>query len=238
MLIIKGGGTHQIEEKIFPVLDQQLFFLIPGQYHQFKPDSNAEFIFLAIDDEQLSPHTGLFLRDFDFFQGTTELSYIQDKSVLSILKILEEIQEELKSPQLNQEQLIISLITTALIKIQRCFFKVIPTDYAHKKSPELIQKFFKLLSNPNINARFVKEYAKHLYVHPNYLNIMINKHTHQSASSWIHQQCIINAKRALIHSNNSISKISSELGFNNATHFTRFFKHYTKETPKNFRTKT
>lgn len=237
LIVTKGGGEHQIEDKILPVLDHQIFFLVPGQKHHFKPDTQAEFVFLAIDDEQLSPHASVFLRDFEFFQGYSGLDYIQDPSVLSLIKILDEILEELKSAKINSEQLITSLITTFLIKLQRCFIATVPKEKQVKKPPELVQEFFKLLSKPIINSRFVKDYAEKLFVHPNYLNIMITKHTHQSASAWIQQQCIIDAKRALLHSNDSISKIASQLGFSNATHFTRFFKQYTNQTPKNFRTK-
>jgi len=235
LIVSKGGGEHHIEDKTHPVLDNQIFFLVPGQHHYFKPSASAKFTFLAIDDEQLSPHTGLFLRDFEFFQGYSGIDYIQDDSVLSITNVLDEILKELKTDNVNQEQLITSMITTLLIRLQRTFLKIVPPTIKSEKPPELVQDFFKLLSNQNLNSRFVKEFAKQLFVHPNYLNIMINKHTHQSASAWIHQQCIINAKRALLHSNDKISAIAAQLGFSSATHFTRFFKQYTNLTPKQFR---
>ena len=48
-------------------------------------------------------------------------------------------------------------------------------------------------------------------------------------------QTIIDAKRALLHTSHPITQIAQELGFKNATHFTRFFKHIVKKTPIQFR---
>lgn len=235
LLILKGGGTHIIETEQCPVLDNQVFFLKPGQHHFFQPSSKAKFLFLAIDSEILSSYTTLYLRDFNFFQTMSNTTYIQDEKLVELAPLFNEIQLELENTQPNQDILLSSLITTLLVKLERHYLKHKPKKQKNTKLNVLQDRFFRLLSDRNFNSRFVKDYAEKCFVNANYFNVSIKKSTGFSASYWIQQQTIIDAKRALLHSDAPINTIAKTLGFKNSTHFTRFFKQYVDQTPRVFR---
>lgn len=235
LLILKGGGTHTIETEQCPVLDNQVFFLKPGQHHFFQPSSSAKFLFLAIDSEILSSYTTLYLRDFDFFQTISNTLYIQDKKLVDLVPIFKEIQLELENKQTNHDILLSSLITTLLVKLERYYIKHQPKKQKNTKLNELQNRFFRLLSDRDFNSRFVRDYAEKCFINANYFNVSIKKSTGFSASYWIHQQTIIDAKRALLHTNEPINTIAKALGFKNSTHFTRLFKQHVDQTPKSFR---
>jgi len=49
------------------------------------------------------------------------------------------------------------------------------------------------------------------------------------------RQEIINTAKAFLHSDLKINLIAFELGFQEANHFSAFFKHYTNQTPEEYR---
>lgn len=51
----------------------------------------------------------------------------------------------------------------------------------------------------------------------------------------INQRLLLEAKRLLVHTSKSIKHIALQLGFEEATHFNKFFKKYEQVTPKSFR---
>ncbi len=60
---------------------------------------------------------------------------------------------------------------------------------------------------------------------------MVNK----NALQLIHERVLLEAKRNLIYTVQSVSQISYGLGFNDPAYFSRFFKRLTGQPPKAFR---
>ena len=81
----------------------------------------------------------------------------------------------------------------------------------------------------------MKDYAKLLFVNPNYLNEKVKKETGFSASYLIHQSILIEIKKMLIKSHVSLSDIAQHFNFPNTTHLIRFFKKIQNQTPVSFR---
>lgn len=53
----------------------------------------------------------------------------------------------------------------------------------------------------------------------------------------IHERTLIEAKRLLLFTNNSIAEIAHELGFTDKSYFMRFFKKHMNLTAQNYRIK-
>src|SRR5690606_22830534 len=91
-----------------------------------------------------------------------------------------------------------------------------------------------------INEKFkvmkgVKDYAARLCITPNYLNAVCTKVTGKSAGEHIRERIMLEAKRLLLHSDNTVSEIAGELNFDDNPYFCRFFKKYAQITPEQFR---
>ena len=241
LVIKKGGGTHNIDFKEYPVLDNQLFFLRPGQMHQFSPTQETEYSFIAIDNNEIKLNNNIALSQFKFFQSVYAKGYHLVDDVKAIMKSIQQIQEELKpekKSKINQDIIISSYTVILLIQIQQLFnhSKLKKTKQNNTKNQsDLIDEFNKLIDSDTNCKRFVKEYASLLFVNPNYLNERVKLETGHPASFWINQSIIINIKKALLKTTKTLSEIAKEFNFPNSTHLIRFFKKQENITPLAFR---
>ena len=231
LIIRNGAGVHMVDFEYYEVCSNQVFFLRPGQTHQFLPKKDSEFFFVAFDQvDMIQPFT---LKQFEFFQSFYCSGPVQLDEVESIIKHIIDIQYELQHPGAMQSVLISGLVTVLLIKIQRKFAQY--ADQPFHKTNELVAKFNQMIDDPACLFRFVKEFASQLHVSPTYLNDTIRQATGKSASHWINKKQINASKQMLLDHNMNLKVIASTLGFTDATHFSRFFKTHTQQTPSDYR---
>ena len=70
----------------------------------------------------------------------------------------------------------------------------------------------------------VRDYAHDLSVTPNYLNEVVKKVTGNQAYYHIQQRKVLEAKRQAIYHGMSMKEVAYYLGFEDQSHFSRFFK--------------
>jgi AraC family transcriptional activator of pobA len=79
--------------------------------------------------------------------------------------------------------------------------------------------------------------AEHLGLSPQNLNAICRKASGKSASELITEQVTLEAKRYLIHSDKNVSEIAFTLNFSDPSHFVKYFRKATGETPNAFRSR-
>lgn len=236
LIIEKGSGTHLIDDTCYEVKNKQIFFLRPGQSHQFCPDAGSIFYFVAIDQKGILRNTVLNLNDLAYFQRFTSKAFICVEQIDNIKLLVTSIEKALleQGQFPNSALLISSYMSVLLLEIQRLYLQ-------QHSGPNLnyspIVASFNALLESEYTSRFVKDYAKKLFVSANYLNECVRKETHQPASFWLQVSILNKAKRLLRTSNKTVNEIAEACTFPNATHFTRFFKKQTSYTPREFRLK-
>ena len=238
LVIKKGGGFHNIDFVEYPVLDNQLFFLRPGQMHQFSPLKTTEYSFIAIDNNEIKLNNNISLSQFSFFRSLYSKGYHIVDNVDIIMNSIKNIQHELsqkKKHHINQDIIISSYTVILLIQIQQLFDTTPLKKQKNTKQSDLIDQFNDLIDSDSIHHRFVKDYAKLLYINPNYLNERVKLETGYPASFWINQSLIINIKKSLLNSSKTLSEIAKDYQFPNSTHLIRFFKKQANITPLAFK---
>ncbi len=91
-----------------------------------------------------------------------------------------------------------------------------------------------LFSTLKTNHR-VSDYASLLNITPNHLNKSVRTITGKSPTKWIDEALVLEARVLLYQSDLSISEIAAEIGFFDASYFSRLFKKYEGVTPLAFR---
>jgi len=105
------------------------------------------------------------------------------------------------------------------------------------KSPELdcVVRFKALLNKYFKQYRLVSSYATKLQVTEKRLNAATTKILGKSPKEIINDRVLLEAKRLLIHTTESIKKIGYDLGFDETTNFIKYFRKHTQHTPLEFR---
>nr|WP_314495600.1 helix-turn-helix transcriptional regulator [uncultured Chryseobacterium sp.] len=113
-----------------------------------------------------------------------------------------------------------------------------------RNAPQRItERFFSLLEHQfsinspddRVQVRTPKEYAAKLCVHVNYLNKNLKEMTGKSTSELLGERTAREGKILLKHSDWSIAQIAFSLGFDEVSHFSKFFKKHSGLTPISFR---
>ena len=104
------------------------------------------------------------------------------------------------------------------------------------KLANLITQSFKKNVYTNINQNFtIKKHAELLAITTNHLNKCVKKTIGESASSFINNLKLTEAKYYLTQTLLPIATVASKIGYSDHSYFSRFFKKYVDITPKEYR---
>jgi AraC family transcriptional activator of pobA len=109
------------------------------------------------------------------------------------------------------------------------------SNHKNKTAVELTNRFKELLHQNIHTTHKVIDFAAMLNVSPNHLNKTVKLITQKSPSVWIRETIINEAKVLLFQSNLSIQEISTELGFDDQSYFSRLFKKQEGISPAAYR---
>ncbi|QMW01397.1 helix-turn-helix domain-containing protein [Spirosoma foliorum] len=109
-------------------------------------------------------------------------------------------------------------------------------------SNDIVEKFDRLLTNYFAQHSLIESgvpdvgyFASRLNLSANYLSDLLGKYTGKSTYEHIHLKLVEKAKSLLWSTENSISEIAYDLGFEHPSHFTKVFKNKTGLSPRQFR---
>lgn len=222
-----GRGTLTIDERTWLLQYKTLYCVMPGQIHLLRLDEQAEGYFLSLterlmtrgnDEIQILCGCGLS-RLLQLLPGNAllpetaaEIDYIFKKLYLEAGKI-----------SLLRTEMITRYITILLIHLARHFESSLRIA-APNRNETLVNAFFGLVEKKYAHWRLVKDYAGELCVSPNYLNETVKKLSGFPASHHIRQRVVLEARRRAAGSNVSMKEIAYLLGFEDTSHFSKFFK--------------
>jgi len=131
----------------------------------------------------------------------------------------------------------LQMLLKRLIIITTRLAKAHVTDYvpAADEKFDLIRAFNVLVYNHYKTNHQVQFYAELLNKSPKTLSNLFLLYRYKSPSLIIQERIISEAKRLFFYSDKSAKEIAFELGFDDAAHFSRFFKKHTFQKPSDFR---
>ena len=234
----KGSGRHSIDFISFPVEKGQVYFMIPGQVHDWEfeqePDGfiinfSRQFFHDFIADPE-------YLEQFSFFSGMAaqQVLNIPAEGRKPIEQLLQTIVEEANSVKPLKDDFTRAALIQLLIRVSRYAAPQADSQQGNYNSL-ILKNFLRLINRHYKEKKLTKDYAAMLYVTPNHLNAVSKDLLGRPAGELIRDRVILEAKRLLINAKLGISEIARELDFADNSYFSKFFKKYTGVTPEAFR---
>lgn len=179
------------------------------------------------------------IADFSFFDySQTEALHLSDDERAKFLDCLDKIREEVMHPVDNHSAALISANIQVLLEyLHRFYDRQFITR--HKVNSEVVSKFERELKSyfrePRRVIPNVAYFADKAALTPGYFSDLIKKETGSSPKDLISLHLIAEAKKKLMATNDDISVIAYNFGFEYPSHFTRMFKRLTGLTPLEYR---
>lgn len=108
-------------------------------------------------------------------------------------------------------------------------------SHVPRKERVITNDFFKCAEKNFRTNRKVEFYADEIGISPKHLAFVVKKTTGRYPSEWLEDYALLEAKKMLRYTDESIQNIAFDLNFATPSHFSKFFKANTDMTPKEFR---
>lgn len=239
--LIQGERYYFIDGETYHITPGSLVLIPSGNIHRtssVNPTGSHERILLILNEEWINPFllkTGLPTLSSYFNQPVLQLDSHKQKY---LMRIFDDIYEELATKQANYEVAIKMKLSELLILISRCSTasKGVASPFVsqsakHKKVNEATY----YIKNHFREPLSLQQVADQIYVSRGYLSNIFNEVTGMKLTEYINIQRINYAKELLSNSNESITDIANSCGFENITYFERIFRQATGATPLKYR---
>jgi AraC family transcriptional activator of pobA len=235
LYVTQGHGTHTIDLVTYDLRPGGLYFLVPGQAHSWVLSADAQgyiLFFSAAFYQRQYPADRLAA--YPFFDATQSPVLYLPLSETTIPGLFRHILAEKVTPATNRDEVVGAYLFLLLELAARAYTHE-QDQHAPSHSLQQVRAFSQLLDAHFRTEKTVRFYADQLALTANHLNALCRRVVNQTASDLIHERVITEAQRLLAHSALSVGQIADQLGFDDASYFTRYFKKYVGQTPEPFR---
>ncbi len=234
----EGKGEQHIDFKKFDVKPGLIYFMIPGQVHNWNFKTKPEGYIINFSSNYFSSFllAANYLERFNFFNGQPNCQVIELPLVTQqkISIIFEDILSEGQNERTVNDDLVKTLLIRLFIEISR-FQNTIESPIENVYNHTLLNNFKDLIENNYQKLKLPKQYAALLYITPNHLNAVCNDFLGISAGTLIRNRVLLEAKRLLINLDLRVGEIAEALNFTDQSYFIKFFKKHEGLTPEKFR---
>ncbi|MCK0155793.1 helix-turn-helix transcriptional regulator [Cellulophaga sp. F20128] len=235
LMVTKGKGKHQIDLKEYDLSEGSVLKIAKGQVHAFQKDATYEGFLLIFTEEYVlnyfSKSSIDLISHLYNYHISSPIAYHKTLNEEFLTELLAELQTNNTYAQNN---IVAALLDLYLLRLERNS----TTTKAHNNNAKQYTTFlqFKNLVESNYTAtRNVKDYANTLLISTKYLNQVVKRYTLNTAKSFIDNYVTLEVKRAIASTEKSLKEIAFDLGFDEVTNFTKFFKKHTAVSPKQFK---
>jgi AraC family transcriptional activator of pobA len=237
--IKQGKGAHVIDFKTYPIAPGSLYLFSPDQIHFWQIAKPLDGVSIQFSENfLLLPPAELYLTEYlDFFHNAEYPPHLilRDGEGDEIKHLFDRIEKEYHLDAYVRDLKIRSYLIILLIEIQRIFM----AGYSKRdvmRGSALVSLFKKMVSKNFLTYRFTSYYAEKLGISEAYLHELTKENTGLTPGQIIRKEIVMEAKRMLAHTTDTISEIGYKLSFEDPSYFGRFFKRETGFSPKSFRT--
>ncbi|OKS88117.1 AraC family transcriptional regulator [Mucilaginibacter polytrichastri] len=245
MYVTKGIGVFTLGSNTYHIDSPTILFIHPGEIISWKKlnkesEGYVGFFKRKYADRYLSLRA--LIEKYELFTDINKSVIRLTQDDIAVLNpLFAQMLEAEKSGGAMAEETMQAYLQLLLLNCTRIANYAEPDaisgDYKH------LHEFFHLLEkeaskinyvNP-IRLKTATAFAEELFIHPNYLNALLKKHTGQNVSVHIKGRLLEQSKIFLLQTDWSLEDIAYAVGFADQSNFSHFFKKQSGMSPANFK---
>jgi len=237
---VTATGKHVIDFKEYPILPNHVFFVSPEQVHQIITDPNPTGYVILFTPEFLGKNSIRedFIANLKLFQKSDETPPLPltERMIDPLKMFAEQMLSAFQSENDMRFETIGAYLKLFLIECNgHCSLFPGSNTQTIEVGKTLVRQFKAVVEKHYKTWHQVKDYAEELNVSPNYLNEVIKSSLNISAKDYIQNRLMLEAKRMTIFTGKSSKEIGFDLGFEDPSHFSKFFKSNTGQSLVEFK---
>lgn len=233
IVLIHGQATHHIDGEKMIVKAPSVFLVAEGKMHLFITQDKSRGWLIRFTNEYIPMDiTNLFSQ----FTENSTISLCNKNlytQVVEITRLMLKVYVENKITGLAVLQHLLAALLHLLENEQQ---RLAAIDRGCKVGDyQIFYAFLRLLDNCFKIHKSAGYYAQNLNMSSRKLGTICKAIFNKTPLKIIESRCIIEAKRLLLYTDDSIKQISFTLGFSDHSYFTKIFKRSTGFSPSGFR---
>ena len=237
LLVTSGTGWFWLDAHRYAVKPNTVLVTTPGQVRQWQVrDLDGLCLFfpaLFLEEFFQDP---LFLQRLPFFHaldGGASVA-LSPSAASQFRRRLMAMRRELRAVRPDSSHLLRARLYETLISLAREYSALHGLETARVPHP-VVSRYRQLVERDATRRHHVADYARELGVSAGHLNELCKRHLGRGAKEAIQDRLAVEARRALLYSDETAARVSYLLGFKDPSYFTRFFRRVTGRSPTAFR---
>lgn len=241
-MCLQGSATVKVNLHEYRICGNELVTLMPDAIihgYSFSDDFSGVMVLLSnsVAEELLPDITSVLPILMDFRQSPViKLMPDEAKSLYEFYKFIWDkiprVHGDYGKSELNGLLLSIFYEVLSVCKERYTYGK-----FKRTRNEETFYKFYSLIEKEYCRERSVVYFADRLCISPKHLSMVVKKVSGRTASDWIDDYVILQAKQLLRSSSLTIQEVSRELNFSNQSFFGKYFKKHVGMSPSEYRAK-
>ncbi|OGX87313.1 AraC family transcriptional regulator [Hymenobacter coccineus] len=231
-------GRHWVDMTPYEHQDNTLYFTNPAQILVNEELAPAWGTYLGFTREFLALQPNAALRELPIIHNphhghalrltATEAAFVE--------QVLANLDAEYHRAGAWQHPLLSAHLAVLLTYLSRLYMEQLPGPDA-SADQRVLQAYRAQVEEGFRDAHAVGTYAARLQLPAKYLSEVVKAQSGKPALKHLHERLVLEARRLLFYTDQSLKEIAFELGFSEASYFSRFFKRETGLTPAEYRTR-
>lgn len=237
--VYEGEGYHTIDFIDYRYKKGTVLLIRKDQVHKFFRSTNVRGYLLVFTEEFIISHLNRMeaLKSMQLFNDSLSFPKIEfnneeEFSDFTILLKHLDLEYNIKDTfSIGITRSVLHIVITKLFRIKA------KKGYSVKRNKYMSQflEFQKHVEEDCFKSKKVQYYAQKMGVSTKTLNNIVNNVINNSAKNFIDERTIMQIKRLLISTDQSVKEIAYIAGFSDPTNFFKYFKKLTGNSPEAFR---
>ncbi|HEY4110716.1 AraC family transcriptional regulator [Puia sp.] len=235
VLVRRGSSRHWVDSIPYTLKADTFYFTVPQQVHLKEEMRPMEGIALRFTEEFLQLEENRGLRESPLLQNpagghelqlsAADLQFVED--------VLCTMLAEFRGSESWKNQMLTAQLRVLVIYLSRLY--AVQFGVGANGDGRLFREFQTLVERHYREDHEVAAYAVRLHISAGHLNDRVKEQSGKTAIHHIHARILVEAKRQLLYTEQTVKEMADELGFVDPAYFNRWFKRLSGETPVQYR---